>query len=97
MSTPTLDQLFAAGQLVVEPKASLDLPSHQVLTVLRVEIAPHTVEPPTPTPAPRSSTVSPATDRSSSTTVSGGPSPKATPSSSSAGASSHCATPASSP
>jgi quercetin dioxygenase-like cupin family protein len=46
MSTPTLDQLLAAGQLVVEPKASLDLPSHQVLTVLRVEIAPHTVEPP---------------------------------------------------
>jgi hypothetical protein len=28
MSTPTLDQLLATGKLVVEPKASLDLPSH---------------------------------------------------------------------
>jgi quercetin dioxygenase-like cupin family protein len=45
MSAPTLDELLAAGQLVVKPKATLDLPGHQVLSLLRVELAPGAVEP----------------------------------------------------
>ena len=45
MSTPTLDELLATGQLAVEPKATLDLPGRQVLSVLRVELAPGAVEP----------------------------------------------------
>ena len=46
MSTATLDELLVTRRLIVEPKASLDLPGGQVLTVLRVELAPGTVEPP---------------------------------------------------
>ena len=46
MTTATLDELLAAGQLIVEPKASLDIPGDQLLTVLRVELAPGAVEPP---------------------------------------------------
>ena len=45
MTTATLDELLPAGQLIVEPKTSLDLPGDQVLTVLRVELAPGVVEP----------------------------------------------------
>jgi quercetin dioxygenase-like cupin family protein len=45
MTTATLDELLAAGQLIVEPQASLDIPGDQLLTVLRVELAPGAVEP----------------------------------------------------
>ena len=46
MSTETLDELLVTRRLIVEPKASMDLPGGQVLTVLCVELAPGTVEPP---------------------------------------------------
>jgi len=45
MWTLTLDELLATGQLAVEPKATLDLPGHQVLSIVRVELAPGAVEP----------------------------------------------------
>ena len=45
MSTATLDELLATRRLIVEPKTSMTLPGDQVLTVLRVELAPGTVEP----------------------------------------------------
>jgi quercetin dioxygenase-like cupin family protein len=43
--TATLDELLATGQLIVEPKTNLELPGDQVLTLLRVELAPGAVEP----------------------------------------------------
>ena len=46
MSTATRDELLVTRRLIVEPKTSMDLPGGQVLTALRVELAPGTVEPP---------------------------------------------------
>jgi quercetin dioxygenase-like cupin family protein len=45
LSTETLDELLVTCRLIVEPKASMELPGGQVLTVLRVELTPGTVEP----------------------------------------------------
>jgi quercetin dioxygenase-like cupin family protein len=44
--TTTLDQLIAAGDLTVVPEASLPLRGGQVLSVLRVTLAPGIAEPP---------------------------------------------------
>jgi quercetin dioxygenase-like cupin family protein len=44
--TTTLDQLIAAGDLTLVPEASLPLRGGQVLSVLRVTLAPGIAEPP---------------------------------------------------
>jgi quercetin dioxygenase-like cupin family protein len=44
-TTTTLDQLIAAGDLTVVPEASLPLRGGQVLSILRVTLAPGIAEP----------------------------------------------------